>query len=146
MRGHKQGLEICECLLLADMESAYKVMSQLRTNITVTEYLERVKLATSAGYRLFCARDKDTIVGVIGFRVQHDLCWGTNLYVDDLVVDEYHRRQGIGTALMQHAENSAKEINCDFVRLASGINKQEAHRFYEAIGYKKTSYAFALKL
>ena len=57
-----------------------------------------------------------------------------------------YRRQGIGKKLMEQVERFAVEQGAPYVGLASGINRAEAHAFYENIGYRKTSYWFRKSL
>ena len=61
------------------------------------------------------------------------------------VLPEY-RHLGIGKKLMEHVERFAMEQGAPYVGLASGINRAEAHAFYEHIGYRKTSYWFRKNL
>jgi GNAT superfamily N-acetyltransferase len=65
-----------------------------------------------------------------------------------LVVDRTRRRQGIGRALLNHAEAWAREQGCSMVRLSSSATRTKAHRFYEELGYikLKTQYSFAKPL
>jgi GNAT superfamily N-acetyltransferase len=64
--------------------------------------------------------------------------------IGGLVVDEGHRRCGIGRLLMQQAEQWAREKGCWAVYLRSNVVRKDAHAFYEGIGYSnvKTSTAF----
>jgi len=55
--------------------------------------------------------------------------------IGGLVVDEAHRRCGIGRLLMQHAEQWAREKECGTVHLRSNVVRKDAHVFYERIGY-----------
>ena len=61
-----------------------------------------------------------------------------------LVVDEDHRRCGVGRLLMQQVEKWAREKGCWEVYLRSNVVREGAHAFYEGIGYSsaKTSMAF----
>lgn len=52
-----------------------------------------------------------------------------------LVVDEGKRGFGIGRALLSAVENWAKESGSSGVRLVSGINREDAHKFYLSCGY-----------
>lgn len=55
-----------------------------------------------------------------------------------LVVERAERSCGIGRLLMQKIEQWAKEKSCHAVLVRSNIIRQEAHVFYEKIGYEKT--------
>lgn len=52
-----------------------------------------------------------------------------------LVVDERIHGQGIGKSLLNHAEQWAKEARVKGIRLNSGVERTEAHKFYEHQGY-----------
>lgn len=61
-----------------------------------------------------------------------------------LIVDERYRGAGVGRRLMQQVEQWAHERGCRAVVLRSNVVRQEAHRFYERLGYRvvKTQRAF----
>jgi len=140
-------LEILGSQTVQEMKLAYPVINQLRDKLTFDEFLNRVRLAQSEGYKLFYAvTGEKAVVGAVGLRILDDLCWGHHIYVDDLVVGESWRSRGIGKKLMQYVEDLAHSEQCQYIRLASGISRTEAHKFYERLGYQKTSFSFALKL
>jgi GNAT superfamily N-acetyltransferase len=64
--------------------------------------------------------------------------------VTALVVRDSARGTGVGRALMARAAEIAAEWGCGSVELTSGIRaeREAAHRFYESIGYRRTSYRF----
>ncbi len=68
--------------------------------------------------------------------------------VHALVVDARHRRQGIARALLQDARWHARDMGATRMRLRSGLRREEAHRFYRAVGYEqqRASHAFELLL
>jgi GNAT superfamily N-acetyltransferase len=68
--------------------------------------------------------------------------------IGGLVVDERHRRSGIGELLMRHAESWARARGCRTVRLRSNIIRKDAHAFYTKLGYHvtKMQYSFAKSL
>ena len=57
------------------------------------------------------------------------------------VLPEYQNR-GIGRMLLKKTEQQAMENGTRYLGLASGFMREEAHAFYEHMGYKKTSYWF----
>ena len=61
------------------------------------------------------------------------------------VLPEY-RSKGIGRLLLKRAEELAIENGTRYVGLASGVKREEAHAFYEHMGYRKTSYWFRKSL
>ena len=65
------------------------------------------------------------------------------LYVDQLGVLPEHRGEGVGRALMRHAEERARELKLDKVTLHVRAANPEAIRFYEAIGYATEQVAMA---
>ena len=64
------------------------------------------------------------------------------LFIEDLIVDESYRSQGIGKALLQNAVDYARINNCNVVELTSYIDNEKAHKFYETNNFVKHSYKF----
>ncbi|MEJ2795715.1 GNAT family N-acetyltransferase [Iodobacter sp. LRB] len=68
--------------------------------------------------------------------------------ISALVVSTALQRSGIGKALVCHAKDWAISKGYERLRLRSGLHRENAHLFYEAIGFskKKASYAFEIQL
>jgi GNAT superfamily N-acetyltransferase len=88
------------------------------------------------------------VVGWIQVSIVRLLMADAYVEVDGLVVDESHRRAGVGQALMVCAESWARQHGLQDVCLHSNIIRQEAHRFYEHLGYAsaKTQLNFRKRL
>jgi GNAT superfamily N-acetyltransferase len=139
-------LDIIHCEEDEQIREAFAVMRQLRPHLEEDVFIEQVRRQMQAGYRLAAARLAGATVGVMGYRFIEDLAWGLTLYVDDLVVDENQRSRGVGEGFMKFAENESSRRNCETIRLCSGLQREDAHRFYERVGFEKTSYSFINKL
>ena len=65
-----------------------------------------------------------------------------------LVIDEGHRGRGVGGLLMEQAEDWARARGCEALYVRSNVVREDAHRFYEGIGYEliKTSQVFLKEL
>jgi GNAT superfamily N-acetyltransferase len=78
--------------------------------------------------------------------VGENLAWGRFLYVDDLVTHPGHRSKGHGATLLSWLEERAALEGCDQMHLDSGIQRTEAHRFYEREGMTMTSLHFVARI
>ena len=58
------------------------------------------------------------------------------LYIDDLCVDENHRRMGLAKALYDHTLAYAKKTGCHMVTLHVWNGNDGAIRFYEQMGMR----------
>ncbi|MNZ70717.1 putative acetyltransferase [compost metagenome] len=58
------------------------------------------------------------------------------MVIENVVVSNHIRRQGIGQKLMAKIEGIARERNCYYIIFVSGGQRKEAHAFYEKLGFK----------
>jgi GNAT superfamily N-acetyltransferase len=63
-----------------------------------------------------------------------------------LVVDEAHRGQGIGRALVEAAEAEARLRGCELLFLTTAERRDDAHAFYESLGLELTGRRYARTL
>lgn len=63
-------------------------------------------------------------------------------YILALSIATDQQRRGIGKALVAAAEEYFRAQGVTDIRVSSGLHREEAHRFYEALGYRKTGYRF----
>jgi len=57
--------------------------------------------------------------------------------IENVVTHPAHRKQGIGTALLQYALQIGWEANCYKVMLLTGSKNEATLRFYENAGFKR---------
>ena len=127
---------------------AFPVMKQLRTHLDESIYLELVIAAQeNDGYKVFALLEGNEIVAVIGFKPMITLSSGRFIWICDLVADANRRSKGYGEKLLTYVQEWAKENNYESVSLSSGLQRTDAHRFYEdKMKYAKTSYVFKTTL
>ena len=70
----------------------------------------------------------------------------TELYIDDLCVDESRRGQGIATKLYAHVTAYAKELGCAFLTLNVWCGNDGAMKFYEKSGMTPRNITMEMKL
>jgi GNAT superfamily N-acetyltransferase len=122
--------------------ACYPVMRELRPHIAEEQFLPRVRSQESAGYRLAYVQEPNGVVAVAGFRVGENLAWGRFLYVDDLVTLSRHRSKGFGAQLLSWLKEHAAKEGCLQLHLDTGVQRKEAHRFYEREGMTVAGFHF----
>jgi GNAT superfamily N-acetyltransferase len=114
-----------------EISECYDVMSQLRPHIAREDFLPRVRRQMDGfDYRLVYVKDDKEIKAVAGIRISEWLHGGKYLEIDDLVARDAERSKGHGGELFGWIVDFARAENCKHVRLLSGVQRFDAHRFY----------------
>ena len=94
---------------------------------------------------IFVADIGNKIVGYIHL-VNYDVIYADN-YKNclGLAVDNDYKRMGIGSSLLSQGEQWAKENGAVGIRLCSGIERENAHKFYLSQGYTENKIQKNLK-
>lgn len=113
-----------------EIQDCYAVMSELRSHIGPEEFLPRVRRQMEGfDYRLAYLKDGE-VKAVAGIRISEWLHGGKYLEIDDLVSKSGERSNGYGGKLFDWVVDFARAETCDHVRLLSGVQRFDAHRFY----------------
>jgi GNAT superfamily N-acetyltransferase len=130
-----------------ELAACFPVIRALRPHLaTQEEMIERVSRQFGQGYHLLAAWLDDTVVGAAGYRMQENLVRGRFCYVDDLVVAETHRRNGLGAALLDAAAEKAREAGCTWLTLDTELTNLLGQRFYFRYGMLPAALRFFLPL
>ena len=97
---------------------------------------------------LVATSDRDRPVGWIHVTIEVGLEHAPTASIHGLVVDEGHRSDGIGAALLAAGEEWALERGLGQMVVRSRVARERAHRFYERKGFRleKTSRVFVKEL
>jgi GNAT superfamily N-acetyltransferase len=100
------------------------------------------------GHELLVAEEDGAVVGSMVLLIVPNFSHGALPWaiVENLVVDDGRRRQGIGRALMDYARERAREAGCYKIQLLSNTKRNEAHRFYKKLGFKTSADGFRMYL
>lgn len=135
---------------IEDLCEIARLTKQLGYPTSIQSILPRLqRLQNNSDHRIWVAEDEK--LGVIAWmhlRIDLTLASDAKIEVVGLVVDERKRGQGIGRLLMKEAEKFARDLDYKIVRLRTNIARDDAHKFYERLGYnlKKTSHMFVREL
>jgi GNAT superfamily N-acetyltransferase len=122
-------------------------MSELRPHIKPEEFVPRVRHQMDAfDFRLVFVKDDNDVKAVAGIRISEWLHGGKYLEIDDLVAKQGERSKGYGGKLFDWVVDFARAENCNHVRLLSGVQRFDAHRFYLAKRMNIEAHYFTLAL
>lgn len=134
---------ITELTTIKQWVQAFPVMKQLRTDITEQTYLNLLNEMRKEGYRLFAFSINEQIVSLAGFCIRTNFYHKRHVYIYDLITDSSHRSRGYGENLLRYIHHWSLENGAEIVELESGVQRTEAHRFYEEkFDYDKWCFSF----
>jgi GNAT superfamily N-acetyltransferase len=124
----------------ADAARIAELLDQLGYPTQPQQAAARVaRLSADPLARVVAAEVDADVVGVVALRVchllEHDRPWCSLIA---MVVDERWRRSGIGRRLVDAVEEEARVHGCAGVAIGTAEHREEAHAFYESLGYEHT--------
>ena len=91
--------------------------------------------------------DNSKIIGMISMVFLSRLNQNTSeMYVPELIVSQNYHSKGIGKKLINFSIKLGKEKKCHRIRLESGNQRIESHKFYKHLGFEDSSIFFTKNL
>jgi GNAT superfamily N-acetyltransferase len=89
---------------------------------------------------ILIARKEGVIVGMLNFLYTVSTALGGRVaLLEDMVVSPGFRGQSIGSELMRHAIEHAKQQRCKRITLLTDDDNKGAHKFYELCGFSRST-------
>jgi GNAT superfamily N-acetyltransferase len=106
------------------------------------------RFADYPDYTLYVAERAADVVGSFALLVMHNLghLGAPSAIVEDVVVAPAFQRHGIGKAMMQFAIDRCREKGCYKLMLSSNAKREDAHAFYESLGFVRHGFSFRIDL
>ena len=96
---------------------------------------------------IFVAEDNTSIVGVATLYILPNIRHGWYRgHVEDFIVSKKERGKGVGTALFHEVKKYCKNNGIKVIKLDSGLELKNAHKFYEKNGGRFTEKMFRFDL
>ena len=123
------------------------LIPQLTNNNPPPSLSDLAAIVQNASSTMLVARNEERkIVGTLtlaAYRVPS----GVRSMIEDVVVDNSARGQGIGEALVKRAIEVAREKGVQYISLTSSSAREAANRLYMKVGFKKReTNAYQMKL
>jgi N-acetylglutamate synthase-like GNAT family acetyltransferase len=116
------------------------LLGQLGYPTTQHEVAQRLMYWDSDAFSKVLLADQDG--QVVGCLAIHAIPYlektGRWARIESLAVDEQARRSGVGRALVDAAETTARQWSCLAVEVTSLRSRHDAHAFYQRLGYSDT--------
>jgi len=97
---------------------------------------------------LVVAVDGETVIGTLQLTVVPGLSRNgmSRALIEAVRVHRNARGAGLGGNLIEWAISRARELDCGLVQLTSDITREDAHRFYERLGFVRSHYGYKFQL
>jgi len=121
------------------VEAMARLVPQLSSSAPAPDFAALEQVVTSTGSSLLVARVVslgERIVGSLTL-VTYRIPTGLHAVIEDVVVDESARGQGVGSALIEEAVWLARAQGALHVNLTSRPSRAAANRLYERAGFAK---------
>jgi len=126
----------------SDASQIYQLMTQLQqfAGVEVVEeaaFTRQFKQALAdPRFRAFVAEESGTIKGVITVWLRESLFHGEPVaLIDELIIDESSRGQGIGSQLIDHVVTYCAGLGCEEVEVSTEADNLAARDFYARRGF-----------
>lgn len=105
------------------------------------------ELVNRQDIKIFVAEEGSKLLGVADLFILPIMRRGYHQgHIEDFVVTENMRGKGVGTELMNKIKDYCRENNIKVIKLTSGFELEDAHKFYEKQGGKFTEKMFRFDL
>ncbi|MEU3052746.1 GNAT family N-acetyltransferase [Streptomyces griseus] len=115
----------------------------------LTPYREALqRLADDPNQHVVVAVREDRVVGTLQLTIVPGLSrrGATRSIIEGVRIHGDERGSGLGTQLIQWAVDESRRQNCQLVQLTSDVTREDAHRFYERLGFTASHVGFKLAL
>ena len=117
-------------------EAMQRFLDQLTSHpMTLTEPMFR-QLLESANSHLFFLMKDEQIAGMLTVGIYHSPTGG-KAWIEDVVVDETFRGQGLSKLLVAHAIEFVKSKRIPLLMLTSNPKRIAANKLYQAMGFER---------
>lgn len=135
-------LQIKEINSLEEMLPFLPLLQQMYPDLTQEMYVERLTDMLPYRYSQLAILRDGQCIGLSGFWIHTKLWTGRILEMDNVIVDESARGEGLGTLLYNELEKIARKNQCRTMVLDAFVGNFQAHKLYYKLGFVAKGYHF----
>jgi GNAT superfamily N-acetyltransferase len=130
-----------------DAEGIAALLGELGYPNSIAFAADRISEFSKRESSIVLVAAEDRLNGFICFDVQPLFHQEGNIgCIMALCVDQASHSKGVGRTLVSKIEEIAKDMGCVKIAVASGVRREEAHRFYTSLGYEENTKRFVKQL
>lgn len=99
-------------------------------------------------YKVYVAEYNGAIVGTFALAIMDNMAHKglPSGLIEDVVVDLGVQGKGIGKKMMTYAIDYCREKGCYKLALSTNLKRENAHKFYESLGFKRHGYSYLIEI
>jgi GNAT superfamily N-acetyltransferase len=135
-------MKVIELTSVEEMMATYEVLTELYPSLTKEEYTTELTFMTQHNYSQVAVFEEGRCLGVSGVWIGNKLWCGKYLEIDNIVVSEKIRSNGVGKLIVDYLEGKAKALGCNMMALDSYTTNFKAHKFFYNEGFSPKGFHF----
>ena len=104
------------------------------------------RIARYPDYKIYVAVCEGRVVGTFALLIMDNLAHmgAPSAVIEEVAVDPGWQRRGVGKMMMGYALQICGEKGCYKAALSSNLKREQAHAFYESLGFERHGYSFRI--
>ena len=131
---------------LPEMLQQHRLIQHLNPHMEFSRYEQLLHQMLPNNYQMVGVFDREMCIGLSGYWIGTKLYSGKYLEVDNFVVDEQYRSQGVGKLLLDWLTSEAGRQGCETMMLDAYVVNNAAHKFYLREGFAIKGFHFLKRL
>ena len=106
------------------------------------------QIHSDPNHELIVAERSGGVIGTLHLMYLPSISYqgGLRVQIESVRVDKNFQSQGVGSAMMKWSVDRARQRGAHIVQLTTHKNREDAHRFYERLGFRGTHLGMKLSL
>jgi ribosomal protein S18 acetylase RimI-like enzyme len=129
-------IETITAITSSTADSIAVLVGQLSSSAKAPTREELEAIVNAPGTAMLAARQSGNLVGMLTL-ITFAIPTGVRAIIEDVVVDERYRGQGVAAALTREALALAEAAGARTVDLTSRPSREAANRLYQKLGFQK---------
>ncbi len=134
--------QLIELTTIDEMMEQFPLIQQLYPDYTIEKYEDLLAAMLPNNYKQIIVVENGITIGLAGFWIGTKLWSGKYLEMDNVVVHENFRSNGIGSIMTNYLNQKAIDEDCKMIVLDAFSTNFGAHKFYMNHGFVPKGFHF----